>query len=100
MPAKPRKWPIVFPLIIGLAVVFWLVKNRSEPQQAPLSEQAKPVRYIAVPELDVVPRASGYGNVEPGKTWDAVAEVTGRIIETYPQLKSGELIKAGAGAVD
>jgi RND family efflux transporter MFP subunit len=94
MSAKPSRWLIIFPLIIGIASVFVLLKNRSEPQQAALTEPAKPVRFIRVPELDVVPHATGYGSVEPGKTWDAVAEVTGRIIETYPQLKNGELIKA------
>lgn len=92
---RPRKWLIIIPLIIAVAVFVLLIKNRTQPEQAEPVEKSRAVRIIEVPSLTVVPRAVAYGNVEPAKTWEAVAEVSGRITELHPQLKNGELIAAG-----
>jgi len=35
------------------------------------------------------------GNVEPGQTWNAVAQVSGKIVELHPALKKGALIHEG-----
>ena len=100
MPAKPekqpKKWLLILPIVIAIAVLFFLMKNRAEPEQAQPTEQTRAVRIITVPKLTVIPRATGYGSVVPGKTWDSVVEVNGRITEVHPQLKNGELVQAGA----
>jgi multidrug efflux system membrane fusion protein len=53
------------------------------------------VRTIAAPSVSVIPRALAYGNVQPGKVWEAVTEVDGRIVEIHPQLKKGAILADG-----
>ncbi len=89
-----KRWLILLPLLAGLGILAFVIKHRADPQQAPLTEQARPVRVIAVPSVTVVPRALGYGNVEPGKTWEAVAEVSGKLVAIHPRLKRGAILKA------
>ena len=91
---RPKKWLILLPAVLGIIVLVLLTRTRSGPEQTPLSEQARPVRVIEVPSVTVVPLALGYGNVEPGKVWEAVAEVGGKIVELHPRLKNGEIITA------
>lgn len=86
---------IIPPLLIGAAAIVIAVKTKDKPVQAPLSETAVKVRVIPAPSLDVVPRALGYGTVLPGKVWQAVAEVGGKVTEIHPQLKKGAIIPAG-----
>jgi RND family efflux transporter MFP subunit len=90
-----KKWSIVIPLALGIGALVVMVKNRSQPNQAPVMEQARPVRVIEAPRVTAVPRALGYGNVEPGKTWEAIAEVNGKIVEIHPQLKRGAVMAPG-----
>lgn len=91
---RPKRWLILLPIVLGLVVLVFLTRTRSGPEQTPLTEQARPVRVIEVPSVTVIPRALGYGNVEPGKVWEAVAEVGGKIVELHPRLKNGEIITA------
>lgn len=82
-------------VLAGAAVLYFLIGGR-EPEQAPPSERVRTVRVIAAPEVPVVPRAVGYGYVEPATVWEAVAEVSGKIIEAHPRLDPGEILPAGA----
>ncbi|MEZ5583124.1 MAG: biotin/lipoyl-binding protein [Candidatus Competibacteraceae bacterium] len=90
-----KKGLILLPVLLGVGLFVWLVRHSEQPPQAPIAEQARPVRTIPVPATTVVPRALGYGNVEPGKTWEAVSEISGTIIALNPQLKRGALLGAG-----
>lgn len=92
----PRKWLLLIPLLIGIGIFVFLLKSRSVPEQSAPTEQARAVRIIPVPEVTVIPRATGYGTVTPDRTWEAVAEVSGKITELHKNLKKGELLKAGA----
>lgn len=83
------------PLLIGVAAVAFAVKTRSVPERAPPTEPAKHVRVIAAPKTTVVPRALGYGTVQPGKVWEAIAQVSGKIVEIHPQLKNGAFLPKG-----
>ena len=53
------------------------------------------MRVIEVPQAAVAPRVLGYGMAQPGKVWQAVAEVKGKIVERHPQLKRGAIVPAG-----
>ena len=70
--------------------------SREAPERTPPGETATAVRVVVAPAVAVVPRALGYGNVQPEKVWEAVAEVDGRIVEVHPQLKKGAILPAGA----
>jgi RND family efflux transporter MFP subunit len=87
---------LIFPVIaIGIAIFIVLVNNREKPQLISYSEPTQSVRVIEVPMVTLIPRALGYGNVQPGSVWDAVAEVSGKIVEKHPKLKQGSLLKSG-----
>ncbi len=90
-----KRFLIIPPVAVGILVLFLLVRSREGPRQSPLTEQALTVRVLKVPRVTVVPRALGYGNAKPGKVWQAVAEVKGKIIEIHPQLKRGAILLAG-----
>jgi RND family efflux transporter MFP subunit len=90
-----RKLLIIPPILAGVAILAFFMLGGSEPETKPPAEKARPVSVITVPSVDFVPRAVGYGNVQPGRSWDAVAEVSGRIVFKHELLESGELISGG-----
>ena len=90
-----RKALFIPPVLIGIAGLLWFARSGETPVRIPPEEAARPVRVISVPAVDFVPRTLGYGHVQPGRVWEAVAEVGGRIVEKHPRLESGELMGAG-----
>ena len=91
----PRRWLALVPLVIGIAASGLLMRTQGEPEHTPEREVARPVRVIAVPSVAAVPRAVGYGSVAPGTTWQAIAEVGGRVVEVHERLEVGEILRAG-----
>ena len=87
---------LIFPAIaIGVAIFILLVRSSQKPERTQISEQPRAVRVIPAPLVSVVPRAVGYGKVQPGQVWEAVAEVGGTIVEIHPDLKRGSLLAKG-----
>ena len=96
MATKPRKWVILIPILAGVAALFFLKQNKMEPLQAVSKEQPRLVRIIKAFSTTVVPQAKGHGTVRPSKTWEAVAQVNGKILEKHPSLKKGAILEAGS----
>ncbi|RDD60133.1 efflux RND transporter periplasmic adaptor subunit [Ferruginivarius sediminum] len=86
---------VLLPAALGAALGLWLVANRPAPEKAVASEQATAVQVIAAPRLAYVPRATGYGEARPARTWRAVAEVSGEIVDRHPDLQTGAILGAG-----
>lgn len=82
-------------IALGALAVLILVKPREVPERAPLEERVTPVRVVEAPAVDVVPRVLGYGNVKPGKVWEAVGEVSGAVVYRHPELQKGAVLPAG-----
>lgn len=80
---------------LGVLVLLLAAANRQGPAQVDMGENRRVVRAIIAPETEVVPRALGYGTVEPAQEWQAVAEVSGRIVEVHPDLEKGAILDAG-----
>ncbi|MCW8919922.1 MAG: efflux RND transporter periplasmic adaptor subunit, partial [Sedimenticola sp.] len=93
--ATTRKWVILIPVIIGIAGLIVLKKNSLPPVQEERQEQATLVRVIEVPQLTVIPKATGHGTVRPSRTWDAVAEIKGKIAQKHPRLQKGAILESG-----
>lgn len=95
-----KKWwkrlLIIPPILLGVAAIVFAIKGREAPVKKPLAEIAGKVRVIEVPSVHLIPRALGFGTVQPDKVWEAVAQVSGKIIEIHPQLKKGALLPADA----
>jgi membrane fusion protein, multidrug efflux system len=90
-----RRLLLLPPLALGALALVWLVISREAPERHPPEEAAVPVRVIAAPELEVVPRAIGHGVVEPARVWEAVAEIGARVVEEHPSLAHGAVLAAG-----
>lgn len=91
----PRKWLFFVPLVLGVVVLVLTVQRSAPPEQTQVSAPTRVVRYIEAPLTTVIPRALGYGRVRPVRVWEAVAEVSGRIVYLHPRLRKGALLGEG-----
>lgn len=81
---------------LGVLAVVLLMRGKSELQLRPITETPTAVRVLTVPRMDVVPRALGYGTARPGRVWQAVPQVRGRISELSPQIREGNFVRKKA----
>ena len=96
--SKASRWRALWvlpPLAIGILVVVFMASGKQPPAKAEIVEPSLSVRVVEAMSVDLVPEAKGYGEVQPGKVWAAVAQVAGRVIDTYPRLRDGEIVPAG-----
>lgn len=91
-----KKWVIIVPILLGIVLVLVLKQNKGIPEQTSPRERAQQVRVITATPATVVPQVRGYGSVRPGKSWEAVAQVTGRILEKHPGFEKGAILEAGS----
>lgn len=82
-------------VLAGVGVYSWLQWSRAAPKQRPAVEQGRPVRVIELAPLDVVPRTIGYGAVEAQREWQALAEVSGMVVEVADRLEVGRVVPEG-----
>jgi multidrug efflux pump subunit AcrA (membrane-fusion protein) len=90
-----RKLLIVPPIVLGVIAVWWFVSQRQPPQIAAPQEEIRNVRIIQAQRIDVVPTVSGFGTVQPAKTWQAVVQAAGEVDYKHPGLKRGAVMRAG-----
>ncbi len=57
---------------------------------------ATPVDVITVPSATITPQAIGQGTVKPGKTWSAIAQIKGNVINKHSLLNRGAILEAGS----
>ncbi len=93
---KPKRWLIGVPILAAVAILVLLVKLREPPEQVALEERVEAVRVITVPRVQLVPRMVAYGTVSPGRVWEAVAQVSGKIIATHSRLEAGDFLSKDA----
>jgi multidrug efflux system membrane fusion protein len=90
-----RKLLILPPVIAGILAVWWFAGQRQLPQSVTPPEETRNVRVIVAAQTDVVPSVSGFGTVQPGKTWKAVVQAAGEIEYVHPDLKRGAILSGG-----
>ncbi len=83
---------VAAPIALGISVLVMAAGSKPGPERTEAAEIGRKVRVIEVPKLDLVPRVNGFGTVKPEHSWNAVAEVPGRIIEVHPLLRDGSII--------
>src|SRR5919106_2384231 len=103
MTERGRAWAkrlmIVPPVALGVAVLVWQWNRGAAPEQGAIEEVSRAVRVIEAAPVDFVPRAIGYGTVQPGRVWEAVAQVAGKVLEKHLALERGRLLEAGKGVL-
>lgn len=90
-----RKLLILPPVIAGILAVWWFASQRQLPQSVTPAEETRNVRVIEAALTDLVPSVSGFGTVQPGKTWKAVVQAAGEIEYVHPDLKRGAILSGG-----
>ena len=86
---------VLIPLAIGGGAVAYMMSTSPDAPRRPAVEIAHPMRVVAAPTLDLVPRAVGYGLADADRTWRAIARVPGRLIEIQDGMRSGGAVNAG-----
>ncbi|MDK9556735.1 hypothetical protein QQF73_03790 [Marinobacter sp. M216] len=92
---RKNKLTLALALMAGIVFVAIMIKLKQPPERAESQVAATPVRIMTVTPREFRTEARGYGQVLPARSWNAVANVGGRVIWKHPELESGNLIAAG-----
>ncbi len=92
-----KKWLnralLLVPIAIGIvAIVIVAPKMKKPPKMIDATETTTKVRVIKPLFQEVKPKAVGYGSTLPTRSWDAVAEVAGRVVWMAETLQVGKII--------
>lgn len=81
---------------LGAGLFVWLNERPTEARSRPRESEGQPVRVLPLETIEVVPRTTGYGDVEAAQRWQALAEVSGRVVEVHDRLEVGRVVEQGA----
>ena len=56
MDLSKKRWLIFVPILMGLLITVLLVKTSKAPEQNPVNEDARTIRVIEAPLVDIVPQ--------------------------------------------
>lgn len=90
-----RALALCLPLTLGALSLAYSGDLRQPPAVMEVKRPPTAVRVITMAPVDLLPRVSGFGTVEPAREWRAVARVEAEVIETAPELANGQVVAAG-----
>ena len=96
--AGHRRWLVLFPLL-GLIILLVLVKSKPDPQLKSQLENSPLVEVEKAQIRNLKMSIEGYGRAQSKESWQAVAEVSGRVIYRHPDLEKGRMLPAGTVAL-
>ena len=94
-----RKLLILPPIVAGMLVLLFFVASKEPPARTELVEPTRTVRIVEAPMINLVPKAEGYGPIQPARIWTAVSQVAGTITYIHPKLRDGEILTEGTELV-
>ncbi|MGC3872522.1 efflux RND transporter periplasmic adaptor subunit [Halomonas sp. GXIMD04776] len=86
---------VVSGLALGIGLIVILVLNRQAPSRSETTAGIPTVSVIEARPLPFRIEARGHGVARPARTWQAIANVPGRVVHRHPQLEDGVLLPAG-----
>ncbi|MCP4320662.1 MAG: hypothetical protein GY787_02135 [Alteromonadales bacterium] len=89
-----RRWLVLLPLL-GFIILVILVKFKPVPQLKSDLESTPLVKVEKVKVRKLQMSIEGYGRAHSKESWQAVAEVSGRVIYRHPELEKGRMLPAG-----
>lgn len=93
---KINKKLLFFPaLAVGVITLIVAVKLKPDLPVKPAGDRARLVDTIPLELKAIAPLAIGFGKVTPKIEWNAIAEVTGKVVYRHPLLEKGQVLKAG-----
>jgi len=90
-----KKLLFFIPVAAGVLLLFTMMNNKKGPSRPQLAEQPRTVHVVIAQPMTIIPRVTGYGYVQPTETWEALPEVSGKIVEIHPELEKGAFIAKG-----
>lgn len=91
-----RGLAFLVPVALGVGLFVLLTGSRQDAPRDERAEVARKLRVIEVAALPLVPRTEGFGVASADRTWRAIAQVGGRVVEIHPRLRSGSRVTEGA----
>lgn len=93
---KINKKLLFFPaLAVGVISLIVAVELKPDLPVKPASDRARLVDTVPLELKAMAPLAIGFGKVAPKIEWNAIAEVTGKVVYRHPQLEKGHILQAG-----
>lgn len=92
---RNRKMLALLGLVAGGLLIALLIFMSERPARTDAHTPPLPLTVIEVQPMPFVLTARGFGITRPAQTWQAVANVAGRVVQRHPQLNSGTLLPAG-----
>lgn len=89
----------IVPILAGVGVIAYFVVNKEPPKQAPVVERAVHVRVVNIAPTSVTPTVTGYGVVQPAKTWNGISQVGGKVIYVHPDFQKGSSMASGTEVI-
>ena len=87
---------VTLPLaLVGVGILAFIIARNPPPERNELAERATAVRVIVAQSQAVAPVLTGFGVVNPARTFEAIAEVGGTAEYVNPSLDQGAIIPAG-----
>jgi len=92
--SKLLKTKIMLPIAMSIGVVVLIISSqKNEPVEINIEREKGPLVVIEQAKLARLdPLVSGFGRAKPVASWDAISEVSGRVIYQHPDLKKGAFI--------
>lgn len=81
-------------LALGIALMVIFILNRQPPERDTAAAVAPSMSVIEVQPLAFRVAVRGNGIARPAQTWQAIANVAGRVVYRHPQLDDGVLLPA------
>lgn len=94
MTKKSSLLVVVGATIFGVIFIAVMARLKQGPAHEGARPQVHTVHTVDISPIPFLLQATGFGNVRAGDSWQAVANVEGRVIWRHPDLKSGNLIAA------
>lgn len=82
-------------LLVGAGLIALFIVNSKSPTHGEIEPVVPKLSVITAQPLEFQLEARGYGVTRAANSWQAVANVPGRVVERHPQLESGMLIRKG-----
>lgn len=90
-----KKRLTILGVLVGIIILALSIFFKSSPTIQPNFDKARLVSVQALILQPTAPLVLAFGRVLPKTTWQAIAEVNGKVIYRHPGLESGRLLKAG-----
>lgn len=90
-----RKLLLVPAMLLGIAVLIMAIQLRPSPSLKPAVNRERAVDVISLRQQPLAPVVSGFGRVKPKVEWQAIAQVTGKVVYRHPDLEKGRVLDAG-----